>query len=1067
MRREPSLTFRGALRILGKTETPTIDKLDTLLGGVILAAGAGAAIATVGGAAVAGAAFLAPAWQWVDQKNEAGGLLRKLVTRFGSKINGAAGLERRQLVAAAHSTIVVAAYFDVFHEAVEASGFGGLTLTESEKALAAARRNGMSLMEWLYSAEIPAPSASCGFEENTAEVERWLVRLHSSNEALLRSLDLWRLFGHALKEVQHRSRDRYRSYYVDLAASVPEFAIWAALGEHAATRDAVDRSFGRIEKLLTSLGAPVLRTPAAAQVIERANHGRLNDRVVQATLPWPNSTVRFPTVAELFVPPKFRITPHDDDARASDERWWSKLPLRDDIAGRLAAHILSPAATRAPLLLLGHPGAGKSMLTKVLAAHLPAADYTTVNVALRAVSAHASILDQIQQALDRVTHRRVQWAELADETADRLRVVLLDGLDELLQASDLDRTGYLHDVVRFQELEADQERPVAVVVTSRTVVADRVDIPEGTTLVKLADFDDEQIEAWLAHWNEATGEGQAHQLTREEALHQPHLARQPLLLMLLALYAGSPGVSELFADSSTAALYDQLFRRFAGREAAKNADDRPYDEAAAVETSIDRLSIAALAMFNRGQQQIAEAQLGKDLEALTEGSASRRPEATGQRLLAEFFFVHADEATVVGGRQSERSYEFLHATFGEYLVARKILEVLRDVADAAFGGRRAQRDPEDDLLQALLGHQVLAGRRPIVQFAGEIFGALPDGERSDLLAVLDHLIRRWRSRPPADRYRAYSPTSFDQVRHAATYSANLVMLRLAVAEGNRVAMSDLLPGESSAEWESLVTLWRAGLDSDAWRATLGALTLDRRSGEIVAAPPGHGHAFPDFDYARLLGDHDTASRLGMGIAVLDGVHGLLDADLDWVVYTLSRLIPPIAFLETDDIVLRPPPQETRPRDLNTVAGGLEKMLKTRAADLSLVGVERVVGLLLDLDHEPDSTALAVALCEHPNLLISEPRMRDAELYRGADATVLMMYAARDKVADRERHHWDELYAQIRAGSTFRPQDHFHGSALEMLRKLWSQVVPRYRRAMGSYRDDRGPGRLELRGGRRP
>lgn len=52
-----------------------------------------------------------------------------------------------------------------------------------------------------------------------------------------------------------------------------------------------------------------------------------------------------------------------------------------------------------------------------------------------------------------VTHDRVRWAELADETADRIRVVFLDGLDELLQASDRDLTGYLHDVVRFQDLK--------------------------------------------------------------------------------------------------------------------------------------------------------------------------------------------------------------------------------------------------------------------------------------------------------------------------------------------------------------------------------------------------------------------------------------------------------------------------------------------------------------------------------------------------------------------------------------------------------------------------------------
>lgn len=40
MRREPSLTFEGALRILGQHEHKTIEKIDKLLGGVILGSGA-------------------------------------------------------------------------------------------------------------------------------------------------------------------------------------------------------------------------------------------------------------------------------------------------------------------------------------------------------------------------------------------------------------------------------------------------------------------------------------------------------------------------------------------------------------------------------------------------------------------------------------------------------------------------------------------------------------------------------------------------------------------------------------------------------------------------------------------------------------------------------------------------------------------------------------------------------------------------------------------------------------------------------------------------------------------
>jgi hypothetical protein len=86
------------------------------------------------------------------------------------------------------------------------------------------------------------------------------------------------------------------------------------------------------------------------------------------------------------------------------------------------------------------------------------------------VVANAPIHEQILQALDLSTHGRVtDWYELADDEARTVRIVLLDGLDELLQATTHDRSGFLHEVMEFQRAEAAQERPVMVVVTSRTV----------------------------------------------------------------------------------------------------------------------------------------------------------------------------------------------------------------------------------------------------------------------------------------------------------------------------------------------------------------------------------------------------------------------------------------------------------------------------------------------------------------------------------------------------------------------------------------------------------------------
>ena len=123
---------------------------------------------------------------------------------------------------------------------------------------------------------------------------------------------------------------------------------------------------------------------------------------------------------------------------------------------------------------------------------------------------------------------------------------------------------------------------------------------------------------------------------------------------------------------------------------------------------------------------MSEEELSTDLRAL---GAIDNPDADepGRRLLGEFFFMHTAEATLQGAhgdapsdqesrpRRARRSYEFLHATFGEFLVAHKLLECLRDLSDVARGGRRP-REPDDKSLMRLSCHQALASRRSILAF---------------------------------------------------------------------------------------------------------------------------------------------------------------------------------------------------------------------------------------------------------------------------------------------------------------------------------------------------------------
>lgn len=386
------------------------------------------------------------------------------------------------------------------------------------------------------------------------------------------------------KTIVNKAAERYESHYLALAATVPEFMIWAMLGEHAATRSRIKdirsdvksalnvsrEALGRVEALLALQAAESGDLLDLCSVVARANRGVLDQPIVPMDAERYGATVEFPTVGRIYINPRYRIAKADIGKRPADEKWWDDLSSRTDFDLALAGYVTTPDATRFPLLLLGHPGAGKSLLTKVFAARLPALAYTVVRVPLRQVGANAPIMDQVQQALDLATHRRVDWWRLVEQSHGTVRVVLLDGLDELLQATSNDRSGYLQEIMEFQRTEAEQERPVIVIVTSRTVVADRVDIPLGTTVVKLDYFHETDIAKWLSRWREANSSliasGTVRELSLATALRQSELARQPLLLLMLALYSADPASPALDADLSTANLYHRLLDNFARRE---------------------------------------------------------------------------------------------------------------------------------------------------------------------------------------------------------------------------------------------------------------------------------------------------------------------------------------------------------------------------------------------------------------------------------------------------------------------------------------------------------------------
>lgn len=733
------LSYSEAIKIVAKDDEK-IARIDRVLGGVIL-----------GAAPFTGGLTLA----LIDPKTELIALLRQATGNAAGRIKGQAGRTHYELLEAAHTVLGLSAFFDAFRDEV-GPRYRELQITEKEKGELASRLGNEgstadSLSNEIARASLPLPSPVRGFAENVGLIREKYSDLGEATLRFVEKLLAWpRVFpeynSNRFREaVVSRALSLYRDRYTRLATDIPELAFWAATDEHAATRAEVRQVALQIERTqemntdtLLALEERLASTVAARQVqdVERklaaASSSILTKPLWRSDTPSPGLT--FPIVLDGFISPRFRIAVSGKTSELTSEGWWGKQELRFDLAQFLANYIAHPESAHRPLVILGHPGAGKSLLTEIVAARLPPAAFTPVLVRLRRVDADAELHQQIETAVESTVKERISWGALCRESATT-KVVMFDGFDELIQATGVTQSGYIEKVARFQSDEWDAGHSVITIVTSRTLVMDRTRVPEGSIVVRLEQFDDEQIARWVVAWNAANKRSEPDKnLEASQLMRLGDLARQPLLLALLAIYDAESGIDELVVSSdgsvSEATLYRKLLDSFIARQIKDKAKaDISESEQRRQEAALRRdLALAAFAMFNRGRQFISEEDLARDLEAFSAGvyepavKGFAEPIGRAGRTVAAFFFVHVAQADAHARSGSRRTYEFLHATFGEYLVAEHICILLNELTqdwerarERLFTGR-----PDDAVFRALLSHQPITNRDPITVFAQDL-----------------------------------------------------------------------------------------------------------------------------------------------------------------------------------------------------------------------------------------------------------------------------------------------------------------------------------------------------------
>lgn len=856
------ISYQSAIRLLnGRSSNKILKLIDQ---------------ATVGALAISAIPTHGATLSFFGLRNEVMRLGREKIAEIRDKRHRWSDPDRTDRLVAAHAILVITDYFEVLSKLSMPVDFQELELTDNEKLMlsnSGALDAHENLVHALTADAVPMPTPTQPFESFLTELESFYYRLSERLIAFIEGLsiierlsetDIGRLRETVRHEVAPSAVRRYQEDFLKLAADCPVFALWANLNDHQATRDAIremnDDTASRLSALFNAIegvgsglaGIDKLLSEArvgnpayAATTLAVRAANELDWPIVKAQLLDAHPQLEFPKLRDGYINPSGRITDELSHNDLGDDSWWDHLPQSRSLEPILAGLLME--AYDAPIVLLGQPGAGKSLLTKVLTARLSQAGVLAVRVELRHVDANAPIERQIRDGIERATNgEQLSWPELvrAYPQAKR-RVVLLDGFDELLQATGVNRSDYLELVQDFQQSEAGFGRHTAILVTSRTVVASRTRFPEGTRVIRLDAFSDEQIAQSLEIWNTVNRRyfrtAHLNPVPIEAVLRHRALAEQPLLLLMLELYdADDNALQKETSKFDISDLYEKMLLRFSHREVmSRGGASRDTEELhIAIEGKLQQLSITAAAMFNRGQQWVSAIELEEDLSHLLPVRPERSRDSLHDPLseadvtVGGFFFIHKSSAE---GLTRRHAYEFMHATMGEYLVARIVWRSLEYLLATAISQSKAwsiaesSRRLDDDFLYALLSFEPLSAREPVIDFLRRCLRRFTAEERNTLRGSLTSLFRVSLFAISRNSFGGYEPIKGrSTTSRLAIYSANLLLIA-ALLDETPISSMDLF-GDSRVEeaWARHTRLWQSQFISrDAWMSFVRVLKVER------------------------------------------------------------------------------------------------------------------------------------------------------------------------------------------------------------------------------------------------
>ena len=646
-------------------------------------------------------------------------------------------------------------------------------------------------------------------------------------------------FMASLRIVPKQSLNNYYSQFFELQNLVPSFCIWANNQAHTEIINKIDVGFEDISRRIDKF--IVAHCEQGIQTIEnyvKLYKGYIEEELVktQELDTSHSSEVEFPAKKDIFVPQKFKALSYQKEMSIENEGTWKYLEEKENIGVFITDTLHHSTTGKLPLLILGTPGAGKTLLSYMLAAQILSHEYHVIIIRLRDIVAENTITQQINEQIENDFANQCNWDQFVKGSLSTPILLIFDGYDELLQASGKTYSDYITKIVEFQKNQLSiYGIQVKCLLTSRITLIDKVTIPKGTTIIRLSEFDPERINLWTSIWNDVNStyfsKHGIEKFSIDSTSKVYDLAKQPLLLLLLALYDSKGNALKLNIELTGAQLYDSLIRDFIEREQRKNANFLNYTEAdrkKTVNRELQKISIAALGMYNRRVLFTRDDELEKDLGFLLNSGEEDIISTEYGRLnesdmvLGRFFFIYRSHSKSTDSKDNKNSaYEFLHNTFGEFLTARFIVnelyEKIRFTSQLQINDMMSNWSlPPTRGWVVSLSYSALSSRPNVVKMISEWVNSYFQDkalDREKVLSALNYILKTeihctisGKDIFVLDKILSENGNPFEKkeyLMHLACYSLNLIILGTLVCGDIENIFS--IKNES---WNKLTCLWR-------------------------------------------------------------------------------------------------------------------------------------------------------------------------------------------------------------------------------------------------------------------